>query len=318
MAGAKGELKNAILLLDNLGWVLHPSGQKNLLKALEKIADTNQIVIATHSPFLIDKNKLERIRIIERKENEGTKVYEKFWDSLYDSLQVIRASIGADVSDSLFGHKNNIIVEGFSDKVYLEAMSKYLKRKGKETININKVMIIGTGGADKVPYLLAWHRAEKYNSLALLDADNEGRKVIQEIEKRNFEVNRKSDILILSEISEEFKGKDMEIEDLFDEEFYLMAVNKAYREIFENELGKTEIQLDEIPSNGLRTKRYSRFFRDNKLGGFDKVKVALEIKKILSRKMSEDTEKMLEETINNFEKLFEIIKEKFKNKGVEL
>ena len=318
MAGTKGELRNAILLLDNPGWVLHPSGQKDLLKALEEIAKTNQIVLATHSPFLIDKNKLERIRIIERKEGDGTKVYEKFWDSPYDSLQVVRSSIGADISDSLFGHKNNIVMEGFSDKIYLETMNNYLKREDKNTIDFNKVVIIGVGGADKIPYILAWLKAERYNSLAILDADNEGRKVNQEIENRNIEVDRDSDILMLNEISEEFRGKDIEMEDLFDEEFYNMAVNKAYRDIFESKLGKSEIRLDEIPTNGLRTKRYSKFFKDNNLGGFDKVKVALEIKKILSRRMSKDTENMLEETINNFEKLFYKIKEKFKRKGIDL
>ncbi len=317
-AGTKGELRNAVLLLDNPGWVLHPSGQKDLLKVLKKIAETNQIIIATHSPFLIDKNKLERIRIVERKENEGTRVYEKFWDSLYDSLQVIRASIGADISDSLFGHKNNIIVEGFSDKVYLETISNYLKRKNIKTIDIDKVMIIGAGGADKVPYLLTWHNAEKYNSLALLDADSEGRKVIQKIEQGNFEVDKDSDILILDKISDEFKGKDLEIEDLFDEEFYNKIVNRAYREIFEGKLGKPEIILEEIPKDGLRTKRYNKFFKNNNLGGFDKVKVALEIKKVLSRRIGKETESMLEETIHNFEKLFEKIKEKFRKKEVEL
>ena len=318
MAGTKGELSNAVILLDNPGWLLHPSGQKDLLRALEKIAETNQIIIATHSPFLIDKNKLERIRIVERKEGEGTKIYEKFWDSIYDSLYVIRASIGVDISDSLFGHKNNIIVEGFSDKVYLETLSNYLRKKDKKTIDMSKVMIIGAGGADKIPYLLAWHKAEKYNSLALVDADNEGRNVVQEIKSRNMDVDEDSDILMLNEISEEFKGKDVEIEDLFNEEFYHMAVNKAYKEIFESKLGKPEIELGEIPTNGLRTKRYSRFFKDNNLGGFDKIKVALEIKKILSRRISDETENMLEETMDMSEKLFEKIKEKLQKKRIEL
>lgn len=39
---------------------------------------------------------------------------------------------------------------------------------------------------------------------------------------------------------------------------------------------------------------------------------------MLSRKISKETEGMIEESVNNFEKLFEKIKEKFRNKGVEL
>jgi len=315
MAGTKGELRNAVLLLDNPGWVLHPSGQKSLLKILEKIAETNQIIIATHSPFLIDKNKLERIRIVERRPGEGTKVYEKFWDSMYDSLATIRAAIGVDLSDSLFGHKNNIIVEGYSDKVYLEAMAEYLKKKRKESIDLDKVMIIGAGGADKIPYLLKWFKAEKYNVLAILDFDNEGRRAKSEIESKHKEIDVDKEVLMLNEISEEFKSRDVEIEDLFDEEFYNLAVNKAYREIFEHKLGKPGIKVEELPSDGLTTKRYGRFFKSNDLGGFDKIKVALEIKKILSEDVSEDIENMLKKAIENFENLFAKIKEKFKDRA---
>lgn len=318
MSETKGELKNAMLLLDIPGWVLHLSGQRDLLDALEEIAKTNQIVIATHSPGLIDKNKLERIRIVQREANVGTKVYEKLWDSMYDSLATIRAAIGADISDSLFGHKNNIIVEGYSDKIYLETMADYLKMKNRNAIDVNKVMIMGAGGADKIPFLIAWFKAEKYVSLALLDGDDEGRRVIREIEKRNIDVDVKSDVLMLNEISEDFKGKDVEIEDLIDEKFYHMAVNRECKGIFENKLGKSEVELEEIPARGLRTKRYSKFFKEKDLGGFDKVKVALEIKRMLSGELSGGVGKMLGETVNNFETLFKSIKEKFKSKGVEL
>ncbi len=317
MEGSKGEFKNAILLLDSPGWVLHPSGQKDLLKALEKIAETNQIIIATHSPFLIDKNKLERIRIVERGEG-GTNVFEKFWNSMYDSLQVIRAAIGADISDSLFGHKNNIIVEGYSDVLYLEAMSNYLRRIGRKNLNLGKVMIIGAGGADKVPYILSWQIAEKYKVLAILDADGEGRKAKQEMERRNIGIDVNKDVLMLNEISDELKSKSLEIEDLFTDEFYNEAVNRAYSEFFEDKLGRSKIDLGEIPSNGPKTKRYAKFFKENELGGFDKVKVAKEVKKILSRKISKDMENMLGETVDRFEELFIKIGEKFRNKGVEL
>lgn len=317
MAGTKGEFKEAVLLLDNPGWVLHPSGQKDLLDTLEKISTNNQIILATHSPFLIDKNKLERLRITKKEtQGVGTKVYEKFYDSIYDSLQVIRASIGADISDSLFGHKNNIVVEGYSDKVYLETMTNYLRKKKKEFINLSKVMINGAGGADKLPFLLGWYKAEKYTCLGIVDNDNEGRRIIQEIKGRDTEVNVEEDILKLDEIDEEFKRKDIEMENLFDESFFNRAVNKTYAEVLQRKLGKESIGLEELPERKLITKKYEKFFEDRNIGGFDKVKVAYQIQKMLEKGDMKESESG--NTIENFEKLFKKIKEKFSMKKAEI
>jgi predicted ATP-dependent endonuclease of OLD family len=69
-AEAGNELKNTVILLDDPGVYLHPSGQKDLLRTLETIAERNQIIFTTHSPFLIDRSKLNRIRIVS-KEKDG-------------------------------------------------------------------------------------------------------------------------------------------------------------------------------------------------------------------------------------------------------
>jgi predicted ATP-dependent endonuclease of OLD family len=72
MAGSHGELKNTIILLDDLGIYLHPSGQKDLLKTLETISSSNQIVYSTHSPYMIDKGKLARMRVVSKRKGKGT------------------------------------------------------------------------------------------------------------------------------------------------------------------------------------------------------------------------------------------------------
>ena len=318
MAGIKRKTRsNAVLLLDNLGWILHPSGQKDLLNTLEKIAEIDQIIFATHSPFLIDKNRLDRIRIVERRsQGEGTKIYEKFHDSIYDSLQVIRATIGANISDSLFGHKNNIIVEGYSDKLYLETMANYLKNKKRETINLSKVMINGAGGVDKIVYFLGWHKAEGYNVIGVLDNDDGGRGAITNIKNSNSQIDIENDIVRLDEIDNEFKDRSIEIEDLIDAELFHEAVNRVYKEIFKVRSAKMKIKLDELPKRGLRTKKYGKFFKKSNLGGFDKIRVAKEIKKMIEQ--GKTTENELGDTMDNFEKLFSKVKEKFEKKGVEL
>ena len=69
--------------------------------------------------------------------------------------------------------------------------------------------------------------------------------------------------------------------------------------------------------NRLTTKRYERFFKDNDLEEFDKVKVALEIIKNLKVQKKTD-ENELGNTVDNFEILFLKIKEKFGSKGINL
>ncbi|MBU6999480.1 MAG: AAA family ATPase [Theionarchaea archaeon] len=316
MAGTRKELQNAVLLLDNPGWVLHPSGQKDLLDVLERISEDNQIVITTHSPFLINKNKLERIRIVERKKDVGTKVYEKFWDSMFDCFQVIRAAIGAEISDSLFGHKNNIVVEGYCDKVYLETLANYLKNRKRKTIDLDKLMIIGAGGADKIPSLMAWHKAEKYNTIGVLDSDRKAHNVISAIERKFQNVDVNNDILKLNEIDESLEGTQLEIEDLFGEEFFLEAVNDAYQDIFRSKLDCSKIEIGEFPKHGLTIERYSRLFKDRNLGGFDKLKVAQKIKELLTEEKIH--EELMQDTMDNFEKLFVKIIEKFEGKQAEV
>ena len=56
--------KGAILLLDEAGLTLHPLAQRNLVAFFEKLAENNQIVHTTHSPFLIDTNNIDRIKVV--------------------------------------------------------------------------------------------------------------------------------------------------------------------------------------------------------------------------------------------------------------
>lgn len=301
--GTKGEFKNTILLLDNPGLLLHPSGQKDLLKTLEKIAESNQIVFATHSPFLIDKEKLERIRIVEKKDDKvGTTLKEKFYDSDFDAFEPIRAAFGVTIGDSLFGFKKNVIVEGISDYFILEGMNHYFERNRKEHLNLSNTAIIPVGGAEKVPYfaLIVWK--EGYRLVTVLDNDNEGRKVAKEL-KENYPIGGNA-ILILDEITEEH-GVDIEIEDFIDPLFYNKAVNEAYKDLLNK-----EIKLEEL-SNAMckQTKRYKEFFKEKGFGEFDKILVAKQILNITCDKSCND-QILGESTMKNFERLFRVINEK--------
>ncbi len=293
-AGSKHELQDTIILLDDPGVYLHPSGQKDLLKTLEEISESNQIIFSTHSPFMIDLEKLERIRIVSKEEKKGTLIEEKFYESDYDALQPIRASIGMTIGDSLFTTKKNILVEGYSDKLILEAMSKICSEKNENYIDPSEVSVLPVNGADKILYLAIFLVKENLKLVILLDHDSKGRKAAEKLKDNINEDN----ILTLDPLAE--TGCDLVIEDLIDIDFYLEAVNLAYRNIFEKRLGKESISkedLQEVSFSGVK-----EFFKEKAIGTSKRVAKISIAKKIydlvVEGKLPQD------QTISKFSQIF--------------
>lgn len=112
-----------IFLIDEPGIHLHPAGQKDLVKVLEDLADRNQIIYTTHSPFMINRTYPQRVRLVF-KDKDGTKVdseaYRQDWKPL-------RSSIGLMIGDLFFFNDNTgVIVEVPSVKFkFMERFKKF-------------------------------------------------------------------------------------------------------------------------------------------------------------------------------------------------
>ena len=156
-----GEVPN-VILIDEPGIFLHATAQKDILKTMESAAETVQVVFSTHSPYLIEADKLNRVRIVLKDEKEGTKVWNKVHAMAdKETLTPIITAIGSELSTGIAGFekKNNVVVEGISDVYYFNAFKKLL---GKGEINfilgggVGNMPIIGTilhGWGAKVIYL---------------------------------------------------------------------------------------------------------------------------------------------------------------------
>lgn len=57
---SRGDHEDAILLLDEPGLSLHPLAQRDLSAFFDGLTKTNQILYTTHSPFLVDPDRLDR------------------------------------------------------------------------------------------------------------------------------------------------------------------------------------------------------------------------------------------------------------------
>lgn len=120
-----------ILLLDEPGLNLHAAAQADLLKFLDDLSEDYQIIYTTHSPFMVPQNSLQRVRTVYESKN-GTTINEAIEERDSDTLFPLQAALGYDIAQNLFINKNNLLVEGVSDLIYLTMMSSILQSSGKQ------------------------------------------------------------------------------------------------------------------------------------------------------------------------------------------
>ncbi|GAI16798.1 unnamed protein product, partial [marine sediment metagenome] len=95
------EGKNNIILIDEPGLFLHAKAQKDILKKLESCCERNQFIYTTHCPYLIPANKLNRVRLV-LKDNENRTIISKLTPRAdLDTLTPILTAIGEDLSTGI-------------------------------------------------------------------------------------------------------------------------------------------------------------------------------------------------------------------------
>lgn len=223
----EGSSKNKyILLLDEPGLNLHASAQDDLLRFIrEKLADNYQVIYTTHSPFMIDSNNLVNVRTVYDSQDPrvGSIISNAIQEKDPDTLFPLQAALGYDIAQNLFVNKNNLLVEGVSDLMYLTALSGILQQKGRVGLPPDMV-IIPVGGLDKVASFVSLLRGNKLNIICLLDnfTDAQGKQRLDALIKQKI-ISEKNIIYFGSYTS---NGQD--IEDLFDKSEYLVLFNSAF------------------------------------------------------------------------------------------
>lgn len=105
-------LFGSLIIIDEPDIGLHPSGIQFLREELIKISKHNTVVIATHSIFMIDKDRIGR-HLIVKKDKEETSILSDYTSDMLDE-EVIYRALGYSLFDLL--KKQNIIFEGWTDK----------------------------------------------------------------------------------------------------------------------------------------------------------------------------------------------------------
>ena len=173
-AEAAGDHKNAVLLLDEPGLNLHGLKQREFRNTLSRLADVNQTLYSTHSPFLVGPDELDLVRVVEMTDRKvGTKVLTSVTSSDAAGLLPLREALGYDMAQSLFSQQRNLVLEGLTDYWYVDAVSAMLRDQGGIALG-EKIALVPAGSAGKVVYFATILHAHKLKVVALLDSDAAG------------------------------------------------------------------------------------------------------------------------------------------------
>lgn len=223
-----------VILLDEPGLTLHARAQADLLRYInEQLKPCYQVVYTTHSPFMIDTDNILSARTVEdvvtkdiatgEEKLFGTKVSNRVLSTDPDTISPLQRALGYEITQSLFVGKNNILVEGSSDLLYLKWFSKQLEKRGKVGLDYRWTISI-VNGIGKIPGYISLFQGNLLHVAAIIDVQNGQTQIIS-----NIKASMRENHLFL--VSDYVNGKvksEADIEDVFGNEFYIGLVNSAF------------------------------------------------------------------------------------------
>jgi len=215
--------KNVIVLLDEPGLALHAKAQADFLRFIdERLAPAAQVVYTTHSPFMVETAKLERVRVVEDKGTKlGTTVSSEVLTVNSDTLFPLQAALGYDIAQNLFIGPNNLLVEGTSDFTYLTVISDHLKSLGRDHLD-EAWRILPSGGINNIPTFVALI-GKNLDVTVLVDSGAQGMQRLTNLASAGL-LNDKR----LLTIGQVIGQSQADIEDLFSITDFLSLYNAAF------------------------------------------------------------------------------------------
>lgn len=258
--------KNIILLIDEPDTFLHNKLQILLKNKLNTLLNKSQIFITTHSKTLIDTYTLKNVFLYDVDYSEkyyvrikGKEIFQtttKLIDLNKDEgSKKIKEYLGIEEDNYDLLSSYSILVEGDSDKKYLEEIAKYL------SIKLPKIESVD--GADNVEKYLNFYNSiykiipdKKPKILVLLDNDPKGKEVFSKINKKIISYQNLSiKVFFITGKNEYIEYENYEIEDFVDHKILLYLTNEilfkaGYKKISEKDLTK-KFKNKELKKRGI-------------------------------------------------------------------
>ena len=238
----RAELKEAILLLDEPARNLHPTQQIGISDLLKNLAGSNQVLYATHSPFMIFDYTPGNLLVVELdKRKHLSRIFYDYWNADDKTLTPILYGLSRGLVESIVDREIGtnsrpiIIVETMSDSMYLNAFDKFLQ---DPNISMNPLNVVAAFNKNSVLPLAIFYRNHGYRTFVLLDNSDESKQISAQLVANEFSK--------VQTIFFERESKSLQsIEDYMVLEDYLHAVNQTY-EIKLRQEGFSNLTVDEV------------------------------------------------------------------------
>lgn len=277
-----------ILLLDEPGLSLHALAQHDLLRFIEDLSKGYQIIYTTHSPFMIESDKLQRVRTVLEKP-DGTHVSDCLQEKDPNTMFPLQAALGYTIAQNLFVSEKNLLVEGIADLVYLNILSNSLGSVGRTSLK-DSITIVPVGGADKVATFISLLRGNDLKMLCLLDTfTNPAAKArLDNMITQN--IIKEKRIMFYHDV---LQVPFADVEDLFSDADYLALYNGA----FSKQISQTDIDATKPIMGQLKKLNGNKEFNHYTPANY------------LARNIASIT--FSDETLDHFEQLFKMINKLF-------
>ena len=195
--------ENLVLILDDPAIHLHPVAQEKLTQVLSE--QPFQVLVATHFPFMIESNRLDRVRLLSRTPDSGS-YFEEDWQLADDGLLPVKGAISRWTLGRV-----PLLVEGKTDRAALREIAEIFRQKGQSSMSA--IIEAVPSGGSAMPAMAKALRAMNIRFIALVDGDKQGddirKKLIKEIDQPE------SGIISLRDIIS--SASSPKIEDMFSE-----------------------------------------------------------------------------------------------------
>ena len=260
--------RSTILLLDEPGLSLHATAQGDVLAFIEhKLAPKHQVIYTTHSPFLIDPKRIDRVRTVTDTNDHGTIVTADGYKTDIETMFPLQAAISYELSRAFVTGPHCLLVTWPSDLLYLQLLSQACQDAGLTALD-PRWAVTPVGGADKVSAFASLAGSAKLNVAVLIDGNPRDQQRIKALPDNGYFLPKS-----MIQISDFATGKEADLEDLLDPACYCAIVSGAYA----STLPRGELKPADLKSRLPRiTTRVEAYFKDNHIaqGRLDRYRLA--------------------------------------------